>query len=486
MTEQISSNELTARLQKCKNIKEKDGVVWKEKFKRSHSIEEALKLSDNDEVIVAGRIIAMRWLGKLMFGKLYDLNGEIQFSISKNDLGEDEYKFIKSNYDIGDFIGIKGIIYHTDAGELTIKSKHITFLSKALRPLPEKFHGINNIETKYRQRYLDIISNKETRDTMKLRFNLLRFIREYLYKHNFTEVETPILQNVASGAAARPFVTHHNSLNTDFYLRIAPELFLKQCITAGFDRVFEIAKNFRNEGMDAMHLQEFTMMEWYVAYWNFEDNIDFSWKLIQEIIKKFKGSLKITYQGQEIDFSSYKKIDYIKTMNDILAVDILSFDDTNKLKNMLLEKNMFQEEELKDLYSVPAIVDYVFKKMVRVNIINPTIVYNYPAYMIPLARRNDLDVKKIDIFQLIIAGAEIIKAYSELVNPIQQREAFEEQVKNKQAGDEETFDVDEDFLRAMEHGMPPISGLGIGIDRFMCFLADVPTLRDTILFPMMK
>ena len=482
----ISTNELQARLQKAENIRARDGVVWKDKFDRTHTIAAARDLADGTPVVLAGRITALRWLGKLMFGRIYDIDGEIQFSMSREEIGEETYKFMKANVDMGDFIGISGELYHTTAGELTVKVAKYEILSKALRPLPEKFHGLTDMETRYRQRYLDIISNEDTRRTMKMRFRMLRLIRDYLNDNGFVEVETPIMQVVASGAAARPFITHHNALDADFYLRIAPELFLKQTIAAGFDRVFELGKNFRNEGMDAMHLQEFTMLEWYAAYWDFHRNIDFSWKMIQKIIMDLRGTLQIEYQGAKLDFSSYEKIDYTARMNELLGVDILEFKDADALKSQLVAAGMFPASELEPLKSVPAIVDYVFKRKVRDQIINPAVVYNYPAYMIPLARRNDADGRRIDIFQLIVCGAELIKAYSELVDPIIQRAAFEEQAKNKAAGDDEAFDLDEDFLRAMEHGMPPISGLGLGIDRFFSIIADAPTLRDVILFPIMK
>lgn len=482
----MSTNELEARLQKAENIRARDGVVWKDKFDRSHTIANARELTDGTPVKLAGRITALRWLGKLMFGRIYDIDGEIQFSMSREELGEDTYRFMKANVDLGDFIGITGELYHTTAGELTVKVSGYEILSKALRPLPEKFHGLTDMETRYRQRYLDIISNEDTRRTMKMRFRMLRLIRDYLNDNGFVEVETPIMQVVASGAAARPFITHHNALDADFYLRIAPELFLKQTIAAGFDRVFELGKNFRNEGMDAMHLQEFTMLEWYAAYWDFHKNIDFSWQMIQKIIMDLRGTLQIEYQGTQLDFSRYEEIDYTARMNELLGVDILEFDDADTLKKNLVSAGMFPVAELEPLKSVPAIVDYVFKRKVRDQIINPAIVYNYPAYMIPLARRNDADGRRIDIFQLIVCGAELIKAYSELVDPIIQRAAFEEQAKNKAAGDDEAFDLDEDFLRAMEHGMPPISGLGLGIDRFFSIIADAPTLRDVILFPIMK
>ncbi len=482
----ISTNELEARLQKAENIRARDGVVWKDKFDRSHTILQARDLSDGAEVKLAGRVTALRWLGKLMFGRIYDIDAEIQFSMSREELGEDQYKFMKANVDLGDFIGITGQIYHTTAGELTVKVSSYEILSKALRPLPEKYHGLTDMETRYRQRYLDIISNEETRRTMKMRFQMIRLIRDYLNNNGFVEVETPIMQNVASGASARPFITHHNALNADFYLRIAPELFLKETIAAGFDRVYELGKNFRNEGMDAMHLQEFTMLEWYAAYWDYKKNIDFSWKLVQKILMDLRGTLQIEYQGTKLDFSKYEEIDYIETMNKLLGVDILEFTDTDALRKQLVEQGMFPESELEDLKSVPAIVDYVFKHKVRENIINPAVVYNYPAYMIPLARRNDKDSRRIDVFQLIACGAELLKAYSELVDPIVQRAAFEEQARNKEAGDEEAVALDEDFLLAMEHGMPPISGLGLGIDRFFSIISNQPTLRDVILFPIMK
>ena len=369
-TKTISTNELEARLQKAENIRARDGVVWKDKFDRSATIANAREMADGTAVKLAGRVTALRWLGKLMFGRIYDIDGEIQFSMSREELGEENYKFMKANVDLGDFIGITGELYHTTAGELTVKVSHYDVLSKALRPLPEKFHGLTDMETRYRQRYLDIIANEDTRRTMKMRFRMMRLIRDYLNNNGFVEVETPIMQVVASGAAARPFVTHHNALDADFYLRIAPELFLKQTIAAGFDRVFELGKNFRNEGMDAMHLQEFTMLEWYAAYWDFNKNIDFSWEMIQKIIMDLRGTLQIEYQGTQLDFSKYERIDYTARMNELLGVNILEFDDADTLKSNLVAADMFPAQELEPLKSVPAIVDYVFKRKVRDQIIN--------------------------------------------------------------------------------------------------------------------
>ena len=323
----ISTNELEARLQKVENIKQRDGVVWKDKFERSHKISEARELADETPVVLAGRVTALRWLGKLMFGRIYDIEGEIQFSMSREELGEETYKFMKANVDMGDFIGITGTLYHTTAGELTVKVSKYEILAKALRPLPEKYHGLTDMETRYRQRYLDIISNPDARNALLGRFKMTQNLRDYMNRNGFLEIETPIMQNIASGAAAKPFTTHHNALDADFQLRISPELFLKQAIGAGFDRVYEVAKDFRNEGMDAMHLQEFTMIEWYAAYWDYKRNIDFTWNMVQELIQKARGTLQIEYQGTMLDFSKYEMIDYTARMNELFGCDILEFND---------------------------------------------------------------------------------------------------------------------------------------------------------------
>ena len=482
----MSTNELQARLQKAENIRARDGVVWKDKFERSTTIAAAREMADGADVKLAGRVTALRWLGKLMFGRIYDINGEIQFSMSREELGEETYKFMKTNVDMGDFIGITGQLYHTTAGELTVRVSAYEILAKALRPLPEKFHGLTDMETRYRQRYLDIISNPESRNVLLGRFRMTQAWRDFMNKNGFLEIETPIMQNIASGAAARPFTTHHNALDADFQLRISPELFLKQAIGAGFDRVYEVAKDFRNEGMDATHLQEFTMVEWYAAYWDYKQNMRFTWDLVQHLIQTARGTLQIEYQGTPLDFSKYETIDYTARMNELFGCNILDFDDVNALRAKLVDAGMFPAAELEDLKSIPALVDYVYKRKIRGNIINPTFLVNYPAYMVPLARRSDADSRCLDMFQLVVCGAELCKGYSELVNPIQQLAAFEEQAKNIADGDEEAFNPDNDFVRAMEHGFPPISGVGMGVDRLASIIFDQPTLRDVVLFPIMK
>ena len=482
----ISTNELTARLQKAENIRARDGVVWKDKFDRSHKIADARNLPDGSSVKLAGRVTALRWLGKLMFGRIYDIEGEIQFSMSRSDVGEEDYKFMKANVDMGDFIGITGELYHTTAGELTVRVSHYDILAKALRPLPEKFHGLTDTEARYRQRYLDVISNPESRNVLLGRFKMTQEWRKFMIDNGFLEIETPVLQNVASGAAAKPFTTHHNALDTDFQLRISPELFLKMAIGAGFDRVFEVAKDFRNEGMDAMHLQEFTMVEWYAAYWDYKKNMEFTWNLIQHLIKSMRGTLQIEYQGTKLDFSKYETMDYTAKMNELFGCNILDFDDVDALKKRLVDMKMFDADDLTELKSIPTLVDWVYKRKIRDSIIKPTFLYNYPTYMVPLARHSDADDRCLDMFQLLVCGAELCKGYSELVNPIQQLAAFEAQAKNIANGDNEAFNPDNDFVRAMEHGFPPISGVGLGVDRLANIIFDQPTLRDVILFPMMK
>lgn len=479
-----NNQEYETRKKKLKKLK-KQLIAYKDKFENKVEFADAKLLPDGENVRVAGRIISKRSFGKLMFLTLYDANGTMQVSLSKNEL-EDDYTFYKQNLDVGDFIGVEGELYTTKTGEKTVRAFTPELLSKSLRPLPEKYHGIKDIDSRYRQRYLDIISSDDTRRTFKIRVETLNAIKEYLRNNQFMEVETPILQSVACGANAKPFITKHNALDEDFYLRIAPELFLKQVVEGGFDRVFEMGKNFRNEGMDASHLQEFTMLEWYAAYWDYKDNMQFLQDMLKDVIMNVKGELSFDYQGINLDFSEFDKIDYVETMNKLLNTNILEFTDVEEIKDILRNNQMFDGEEISRLPSITAAVDFIFKKRVRPYIIQPTIVHNYPAYMVPLARRNDEDERTIDMFQLIVNGWEVSKCYSELIDPEIQRKTFEDQLADKMAGDDEAMDIDEDFILAMEHGMPPMSGLGLGIDRVISLLANQPTLRDVVLFPQMK
>ena len=484
--EENLSNEVDIIRQKIEELKKMGEIPYKEKYERTHTITEAREALGK-KVKIAGRIVARRIMGKFGFCQIRDIYDKIQVSVGRNEFSEEDYNFYKKMIDIGDFIGVEGEVYQTQTGEVTVKAEKIELLSKTLRPLPEKFHGVVDQEIKYRQRYLDLISNEDSRKIFLTRSKVVSFLRRYLEENGFIEVETPILQTAVSGASARPFFTHHNALDMECNLRIAKECYLKQCIGAGIDRVFELGKDFRNEGMDPSHLQEFTQVEWYASYWNFEDNIKFFKKMIVELLQNCIGTTKVNYQGQEIDFSGdWKRVDYVETMKELLGCDFLAIDNVDEMKKVIVERGLFGYAELEECKSVRTLIDYVYKRKIRADIVNPTIIFNYPAVLMPLARINDKDDRIIDAFQVVAGGAEIVKAYSELVDPMRQRKNFEDQLKEKAAGDEETMDVDEDFLLAMEHGMPPISGLGFGIDRFMQFIFDCPNIRDVVLFPLMK
>lgn len=462
---------------------------YPERYEKTHSLKDARDLEDGTTgVRIAGRIVFMRKMGKLSFVRIRDIEGDMQLEIKIDMVGEKTYEFFKKQIDTGDFIGADGEIFTTQTGEKTLRVHTFEFLGKALRPLPEKFHGLTDMEMKYRQRYVDLIMNEETRKVFLGRSKLYAYIHRFLGDNGFLEVETPILQNAVCGASARPFYTHHNALDMDCNLRIAPETYLKQCVAGGFDRVYEVAKCFRNEGMDTEHLQEFTQVEWYASYWNFEDNIKFYKKFIRGLLIELVGTTEIEYQGNTIDFGKeeWNRINYVEEMRKKFGFDFLSIEDPSVLKDKIVEQGLFSYEELEEYKSLSQIIDFCYKKLVRVNIIEPTIIYNYPAVLIPLARRNDNDKRIIDVFQVLVCGTELCKAYSELVNPMVQREAFEDQLKAKAQGDEETMDLDESFLMAMEQGMPPISGLGFGIDRLMMIIFNQPSIRDVVLFPQMK
>ena len=485
---QVLSSEIDVRAQKIKDLKNNGEIVYKEKFDRTHTIEEATKLNDGDKVKVCGRIVFRRVMGKFGFMQIRDINAKIQISVGRNELDEQAYDYYKKMIDIGDFVGVDGEIYHTQTGEITVKANSVTLLSKALRPLPEKFHGLVDQEAKYRQRYLDLISNQTARDVFVGRSKVLTFLRKFLNENGFTEVETPILQSAVCGASAKPFLTHHNALDKQCNLRIAPETYLKQVIAGGFDRVYEVAKCFRNEGMDTQHLQEFTMVEWYASYWNFEDNIKFYKKFIQSLLMEVKGTMQIEYQGTILDFSKevWSRINYVEKMQEILGFDFLECQTAEELIEKVVEKGLFTNEDFAGIKTLGGVIDYIYKRKIRVNIVQPTILYNYPACLIPLARRNDKNNKIIDVFQILCVGNELAKAYSELVDPIVQREELEKQAKAKSQGDDEAMELDEDFVLAMEHGMPPISGLGFGVDRLMVILYNQESIRDVVLFPLMK
>lgn len=494
-------DEHVIRLAKLKSIVDSGVAAYPSRFERTHTTTEATafaeknKLRSADEVFagptknikVAGRIMTFREHGKIAFANIQDASGQLQICFKFEVLGEKIFKFLFDDVDLGDFIGIAGEPFMTKQGKLALLCSEFTFLGKALRPLPDKFHGLEDTEIKYRKRYLDLIANRETMDRFLTRSKITEFIRQWFLTRDFVEIVTRTLQPQAGGALAKPFTTHHNSLDTDYALRIADELDLKMAIVGGFEKVFEFAIDFRNEGMDPSHLQEFQMLEWYCAYENVDTNMQWTETMLQEILPKALGKSSFTVfdkKGKEhtVDISKhFKKI----TFKDLLAsVDVDIFAE----KDVLLKKAIdigIDAAEAKSR-SRANLLDDIYKKLVRPNLVDPTFVTNHPGDLKPLARRNDADPRLADSFQLLIAGWEVVNAYSELVDPIAQRKLLEDQAKERKGGDDEAMEVNEEYLTAMEHGMPPITGFGMGIDRLVALVTGQKNLRDVVLFPLMK
>lgn len=467
----------------------KNRQAYPDRYEVTHSLKEASVLEDGTTgVKVAGRIVFVRNMGKLSFLKLRDIDSDFQISFKKDLLGEEEYNFFNKFIDIGDFIGVEGEIFTTHTGEKTLRANSFKFLGKALKPLPEKFLGLSDQELKYRQRYVDLITNEETRDRFKTRFLFIREVRNYLDSHGYYEIETPILTTANSGAAARPFLSHHNALDIDVYLRIAPEMYLKRSVVAGINKVYEIARCFRNEGMDATHLQDFTMMEVYQAYFNYKDNMKFIRELLQHIIQKIFGTLTLTIDGKEIDFSgewpTYSFRDLVMKYSNI---DINIYDTKEKLLAKIKEDNIELDSDTPiENLGYGNLIDYLYKKVARPHIVGPIYLTEHPISLSPLARANDDNKQIADRFQLVINGAEVVNAYSELVDPIEQEEKLLNQLKLKNEGDEEAMDMDYDYISAMEYGMPPISGWGLGIDRMVQLLTNADNIKDVVMFPLMR
>ena len=483
-------NELMqVRKEKMQKLIDNGVSVHPERYERTHSIKDARELADDTKnVSIAGRVMSKRKLGKISFIDLRDLEGHIQLCIKRDDLGEDTYKFLHETVDIGDFIGVKGDIFTTQAGEKSLQVYEYTFLGKALRPLPEKFHGITDIDAVYRERHLDLIMNEETKKRFILRTKFIRLMREFLDNHEFLEVDTPVLQNTASGATARPFITHHNSLDMDVYLRISPELTLKKLIIGGFTNVYEIARDFRNEGMDANHLQDFTMVEGYSAYWNYEDNMKFLREMVLYILSKlYDGNLKIKIGEQEIDFGGeWPIVSFRDLIIKDCGIDIDKFPTAESLLAEIKAQGIKLEADNLESLGRGNLIDTLYKKVSRPKIINPTYLIKHPIDLSPLARSNDENPELTDRFQLVVTGQEIINGYSELVDSEEQERRLIEQSKLKANGDEEAMSIDNEYIRAMEFGMPPISGWGLGIDRFLQFLTNSDNIRDVVLYPLMK
>ena len=486
--QELDMNQLMlVRREKLDKLKEEGKDPFKiTKFNRTHTSKEIKDNYDELEgkdVTIAGRIMAKRIMGKASFCHIQDSTGRIQSYVSINELGEESYKAFKED-DIGDIIGITGFVFKTKTGEISIHAKELTLLSKSLRPLPEKFHGLKDTDLRYRQRYVDLIVNPEVKEPFEKRTNIIKTIREILEEKNYIEVETPILNTIPGGASARPFITHHNTLDIDMYLRIATELYLKRLIVGGFDRVYEIGRIFRNEGMDIKHNPEFTTIELYQAYANLEDIMDLTEEIVSKVAMKVLGTTKINYQGQEIDLApGWRRVTMIDAVKEATGVD---FNEINTDEEaMEAAKNSGVPVDPIKTTRGDIIVAF-FDEKVEGTLIQPTIVYEYPIENSPLAKKTDNDERMTQRFELFIGGREYANAFSELNDPIDQYERFLNQVKQREAGDDEANMMDIDFVNALEYGMPPTGGMGMGIDRLVMLLTDEASIRDVLLFPTMK
>lgn len=457
------------------------------KFDRTNSageIKENYEKFEEKDVTVCGRIIAKRIMGKASFCTIQDSDEKIQSYVSINDLGEESYKAFKT-YDIGDFIGITGFVFKTRTEEISVHAKEVTLLSKSLRPLPEKFHGLKDPDLRYRQRYTDLIVNPEVKESFILRSKIISNVRKILEEKGYLEVETPILNTISGGATAKPFITHHNALNIDMYLRIALELNLKRLIVGGFDKVFEIGRVFRNEGMDIRHNPEFTMLELYSAYEDFHDMMDITEELFSRTAKEVLGTTKINYQGQDIDLTpGWKRITMIDSIKEACGVDFNEINSDEEAVALAKERGIEIPDKTKETRG--DVISLFFDEYVEKTLVQPTFVYEYPVEISPLAKKSKKDKRMTERFEVFIGGREYGNAFSELNDPIDQYERFKKQVEAREAGDEEAGMMDEDYINALEIGLPPTGGLGIGIDRLVMLLTDSTSIRDVLLFPTMK
>ncbi|GAB2489163.1 lysine--tRNA ligase [Alkalibacterium psychrotolerans] len=492
VNQETVTDQILVRREKMNELRERGVDPFGGRYERSHfssdlhdSYESESKESLSEAGIVvkvAGRMMTKRGKGKAGFAHLKDKNGSIQLYVRKDAVGDEQYESFKTA-DLGDFFGVEGTVMKTNTGEVTVRATNLTYLSKALRPMPDKYHGLTNVEQKYRQRYLDLIANEESYDRFTKRSQIIQEIRNYLNNLDYLEVETPLLHNLAGGAAARPFSTHHNALDMQLYLRIAIELHLKRLIVGGMEKVYEIGRVFRNEGIDTTHNPEFTMLELYTAFHDVDDVMDLTENLIQSVAEKVLGTPEISYGEHTIKIA--EKWDR-RHMVDLIKEEtgINFFDDYSDEEARALAKK--HNVEIDDYATFGHVVNEFFEKFVEHTLIQPTFVYGHPLEISPLAKKNQEDPRFTDRFELFIAKHEYANAFSELNDPIDQRERFEAQMKEKAQGNDEAQEIDEDFIEALEYGMPPTGGLGIGIDRLVMLLTDSHTIRDVLLFPTMK
>ena len=476
-------------------IKQSGKNPYPNQFKRNHyaqDLQDSYKdqdketLANNDKVVVnvAGRIMLKRVMGKASFITIADMSGRIQAYVSKNDLGDDVYADFKT-WDIGDIVGITGYLFRTNTGELSVHTTEVQLLTKSLRPLPDKFHGLSDTESRYRSRHLDLMTNDESRNAFIVRSKVIAGIREFMLAERYMEVETPMMHVIPGGAVARPFVTHHNALDMPLFLRIAPELYLKRLVVGGFERVFEINRNFRNEGVSARHNPEFTMIEFYQAYSTYEDVMDLTERMFNKLAMDILGTTELEYQGEAISFKApFERLPMTKAIEKYAeGFDMSKVADRDYLADYV--QNVLKQE-VKDIFGIGKLQTIVFEETAEHQLRQPTFVTEYPAETSPLARRNDENPDITDRFELFIGGREIANGFSELNDPIDQAERFQQQVAEKDAGDDEAMHYDAEFVEALSYGLPPTAGEGIGIDRLVMLFTNAPSIRDVILFPHMR
>ena len=486
------NDQLAQRLAKLDEIKAQRNA-YPNDFKREDILGDLIEvyagtekpaLADADvAVTVAGRIMTRRMMGKASFVTIQDMGGRIQLFLQKNALGDDLYDEFKK-YDIGDIVGVSGTLFKTQTDELSVRVADIRLLTKSLRPLPEKFHGLTDPEMRYRQRYVDLIMNEDVREIFQRRAATIQYIRNYLVERRYLEVETPMMQPIPGGAVARPFETHHNALDIPLFLRIAPELYLKRLVVGGFERVFEINRNFRNEGVSTRHNPEFTMLEFYQAYATFEDLMDLTEDMLRGLMVEVTGSAKLSYQGDVLDFESpfarITMVDSILKYNPELSLsDIDNIDAARKVAEAM-------KLEIKSTFGLGKLQTEIFEETVEHRLMDPTFITDYPVEVSPLSRRNDERHEVSDRFEFFAAGRELANGFSELNDPIDQAGRFQAQVSEKDAGDDEAMHYDADYIRALEYGLPPTAGEGIGIDRLLMLLTDSASIREVLLFPLMR